>query len=76
MNGKGNHVGGRWLQGGGPDFHSTDPATGLAAWAGRESDARDVETAVDAARKAFPAWSAMGPEQRAGYLQGYAARLK
>ncbi|MEO7423690.1 MAG: succinylglutamate-semialdehyde dehydrogenase [Fibrobacteria bacterium] len=74
--GRGNQIGGRWLEGGGPDFHSTNPATGLAAWAGRESDSRDVEAAMDAARKAFPAWSALGPEQRAGYLHGYAARLK
>ncbi len=74
--GRGNHIGGRWLNAAGPGFHSIDPCTGLPAWHGREADSADVDGAVRAARAAFPAWSALGPEQRAGYLRGYASRLR
>src|SRR4051812_49633252 len=73
---RGLFIGGRWRQGSGPEFHSTDPATGLPAWRGREASPAEVDEAVKAARTAFPAWNAAGPEKRAGYLQGYAAKLK
>ena len=33
-----------------------------------DSDERDVESAVDAARKAFPAWSTMAKEKRSAVL--------
>ncbi|HKP94226.1 MAG TPA: succinylglutamate-semialdehyde dehydrogenase [Fibrobacteria bacterium] len=73
---KGNRIGGAWRTAAGAEFHSTDPATGLPAWTGRESDAADVDAAVASARAAFPAWSALGPEKRAGYLRAYADWLQ
>jgi succinylglutamic semialdehyde dehydrogenase len=73
---RGNFIGGAWQKAGGPAFHSTDPATGKPAWTGAESDAGDVNAAVGTARAAQAAWSALGAEARAGYLQGYAAQLK
>lgn len=40
------------------------PATGKACGGLPDSDAADVETAVQSAKAAFPAWSAMSPMQR------------
>lgn len=67
---------GVWQAGGGPEFHSTDPVTGAPAWTGREADAGQVDTAVAAARAAFPAWNSLGPNGRILYLKSYAARLQ
>jgi aminomuconate-semialdehyde/2-hydroxymuconate-6-semialdehyde dehydrogenase len=41
-----------------------NPATGEIYSLIADSDERDVEAAVEAARKAFPAWSKMSAEQR------------
>jgi succinylglutamic semialdehyde dehydrogenase len=71
----GNFIAGVWRAGAGPEFHSTDPATGMPAWRGREASDAEVDAAVKSARAAFPAWSALGADGRATYLQGYAAEL-
>ena len=42
-----------------------EPATGHMHATVPDGDARDVEAAVAAAEKAFPAWSALGREGRA-----------
>ncbi|MEK6772859.1 MAG: aldehyde dehydrogenase [Bdellovibrionota bacterium] len=39
------------------------------------SDSQDVLSAIDAATKAFPAWSSSGPEVRAGYLRKIANKI-
>ncbi len=76
MRGRGNFVAGAWREATGPGFVSIDPATGEKAWSGREATAAEVDDAVRAARAAFPAWSRMGLEERAGYLKGFAVKLK
>jgi succinylglutamic semialdehyde dehydrogenase len=73
---KGNYIGGAWRAAGGPEFRSIDPASGKPAWTGREATAAEVDAAVQAARAAFPAWSALGVEKRAGYLKAYAAWIQ
>jgi succinylglutamic semialdehyde dehydrogenase len=73
---RGNFIGGAWRRASGPEFRSTDPVTGLPAWKGCESDAKDVNAAVGTALAAQEGWSALGFETRMGYLQGYAAQLK
>ena len=55
-------AGGAWL-----DVH--EPATGAAYARCPDSDARDVETAVAAARRAAPAWAALPARERARHLQ-------
>jgi succinylglutamic semialdehyde dehydrogenase len=72
---RGNFIGGAWRIPAGPGFHSINPATGVPAWLGRETGPEGVDEAVKAARAAFPAWNALGPETRAGYLRGYADNL-
>jgi succinylglutamic semialdehyde dehydrogenase len=55
-------------------FRSINPSTGEVVWEGRECD--DVDTAVQAARKASRDWAALTVEQRIYYLHAFAERLK
>lgn len=48
------------------DVH--EPATGTVFAHCPDSDAADVDDAVAAARRAFPAWAALSPERRAALL--------
>jgi aminomuconate-semialdehyde/2-hydroxymuconate-6-semialdehyde dehydrogenase len=61
--------GGRWL-----DVH--DPATGAVYARCPDSDSADVDAAVAAAARAFPAWSARPVEERAALLNAIADRLE
>ncbi|NVK27673.1 MAG: aldehyde dehydrogenase [Flavobacteriia bacterium] len=58
---------------------NVEPATGKVYGRIPDSDERDVEAAVEAAKSAFPAWSAMTNKQRSDILmkvsQGIEARL-
>jgi aminomuconate-semialdehyde/2-hydroxymuconate-6-semialdehyde dehydrogenase len=62
-------VGGGWLD-------NVEPATGAVYSRVPNSDARDVEAAVDAATRAFPAWSALPAERRSALLLDVAARIE
>ncbi|MUZ76018.1 aldehyde dehydrogenase family protein [Agrobacterium vitis] len=53
---------------GGRFFDRKNPMTGEVVTRAAAAKAQDVERAVDAAAKAFPAWSKMGPTQRRGIL--------
>jgi aminomuconate-semialdehyde/2-hydroxymuconate-6-semialdehyde dehydrogenase len=53
-----------------------DPATGEAFARVARGNAADVEAAVEAARAALPAWSALPNEVRAGWLETLAAALE
>ena len=46
-----------------------EPATGAVYAHCADSGTRDVDAAVQAAQRAFPAWSALPAETRAGFLQ-------
>lgn len=70
------HIDGAWSQGRGAAFASADPATGESVWEGRAADRDDVNDAVLAARKAFPAWASLGFERRLLVLQAYANELE
>lgn len=65
-------VGGDWLD-------NIDPARGKVYGRIPDSDARDVQLAVDAAKAAFPVWSAMTAKERSNILlkvsEGIEARL-
>ena len=45
-----------------------EPATGRVFAACPDSGDADIDAAVSAAQRAFPAWSALHPEERAGHL--------
>ena len=53
-----------------------DPATGAAFAQVAEGDADDVARAVEAARRAFPAWSALPTFERARWLERLADALE
>jgi len=53
-----------------------EPATGTVFAHCPDSDAADIDAATHAARRAFPAWSALSAEERAGYLQRVATALQ
>lgn len=58
-------VGNRYLD----NYH---PATGTVSGKVAASDAQDVERAVQAAQRAFPAWSALSPDARHDILRAVA----
>jgi aminomuconate-semialdehyde/2-hydroxymuconate-6-semialdehyde dehydrogenase len=55
---------------------NVDPATGEPYSLVPDGDERDVERAVEAAERAFPAWSATPDEERSRLLLGIASRLE
>jgi aminomuconate-semialdehyde/2-hydroxymuconate-6-semialdehyde dehydrogenase len=52
------------------------PATGKVYSLIPDSDERDVQQAVDAAKKAFPTWSALSSEMRLNYLMAIANKIE
>ena len=60
---------GRWLD-------NIEPATGQVYGQLPDSDARDVEEAYRAAKKAFPLWSGLSAEDRYAYLMRIAERIE
>lgn len=69
-------IGGRWRQGRGDAFRSSDPATGNALWEGRSASADDVHDAVDAAGGAGEAWSSLMLEARLEIVEAFGAALE
>jgi len=49
------YIAGEWLAGGGEAFESLNPVTQQVLWSGVGATAAQVESAVQAARQAFPA---------------------
>ena len=66
---KGLYLNGKWLiHGGEPDFTHISPLNGQAQASVPMASAADIDTAVKAARAAFPAWRKMNPSRRAQLL--------
>jgi hypothetical protein len=64
-----NFIGGEFVPPVAGNFlESFNPATGRPFLRVPDSDAVDVQAAVEAAKKAFPTWSQLPPEQRAQFL--------
>lgn len=70
------YINGAWVQSTGRGkIDVINAATEEVMGAAPEGTAEDVETAVAAAKAAFPAWSATTPAERAAYLEQIAAGL-
>jgi aldehyde dehydrogenase (NAD+) len=71
----GHFIGGAWTK---PSntFEVMNPATGKKLAQVSEGSKRDVDTAVKAARKALPAWQALGGHGRARYLYALARAVQ
>ncbi len=53
-----------------------DPSRGVVYAQIPDSDATDVECAVEAAKKAFPSWASMAAQKRSDYLLAIAEKIK
>src|SRR5882672_2141320 len=73
----GHFIGGTWQQPAeGIFFDSNDPATGEKIAAIAQGSAADIDVAVQAARRALPAWQALKPHARARYLYAIARMVQ
>jgi aminomuconate-semialdehyde/2-hydroxymuconate-6-semialdehyde dehydrogenase len=71
-----NYIDGRWSDPiGGAYLDNSEPATGLVYSKVPDSDARDVDAAVAAAQRAFPAWAALSAADRSRILLSIAERI-
>ena len=62
---------GVWRSGAGSEATSVDPTTGEVIWRQATAGPADVAAAVEAARKAFPAWADLPREERIAVLRRY-----
>ena len=76
----GHFIGGAWTKPGKGQspgtFDVIDPSTGKDLARVTQGTAQDVDAAVAAARKAFPAWSRLTPHQRARHLYALARMIQ
>jgi aldehyde dehydrogenase (NAD+) len=71
----GHFIGGQWTKVG-RTFDVFDPSTGKKLAAVTQGTRKDVDAAVAAARKAFPAWSKLAPHARARHLYALARMVQ
>jgi aldehyde dehydrogenase (NAD+) len=69
-------IGGRWTQRGNETFETLNPANAKPLATLTQASAADVDRAVAAARKAQPAWWALGGHGRARYLYAIARQVQ
>ncbi len=68
-------IGGAWQAGEGAALTTAEPATGEVHAHGASADAAQVESAVAAARAAFPGWAGKAAAEREALLRRFAAAL-
>lgn len=72
-----NYVDGKFLEPNSNDFlDNYNPATGQVYSLIPDSDGSDVDAAVEAAKAAFPSWSALTREERSQHLMNVSERIK
>ena len=76
MAAKTHFIDGRWIEGAGPRYQSIDPASGQTVWEGPAAVQSEIDQAIDAARRAQPAWSQLPVARRIHSLQHFAESLK
>ena len=69
------YIAGEWLAGQGEAFQSLNPVSQQVIWAGEGATAAQVESAVQAARQAFPGWARRTLDERITVLEAFAAAL-
>ena len=72
----GHYINGEWTGAGKNTFDTKNPATGETLAKIASADAATVDTAVQAAKKALPAWQALTGHQRAKYLYAFARQVQ
>lgn len=76
MDGHGHYIEGRWIQGAGKLFTSTNPATGREVWHGPCATPEEVDQAVISASHAFEGWSRRTVKERIDYLNTFKRSVK
>ncbi len=71
----GHFIGGAWTKAG-KTFETFDPSTGKSLARVTQGTTKDVDAAVAAARKAYPAWSRLAPHARARHLYALARMVQ
>ena len=71
----GHYIGGAWTKSASP-FDVSNPATNKRIASVSQASRKDVDAAVKAARKALPAWQALGGHARARYLYALARAVQ
>ncbi len=70
-------IGGAWVKPASGEYQTTsDPSTGETLAEVAKGNIDDVNAAVEAARKAFPAWQALSCHERARYLYALARQVQ
>lgn len=69
-------INGKWLIGEGPRRQRANPVSGETVWQGHDASALQVESAVDAARHAFPAWAKRAFSERQQIVETFASLLE
>ncbi len=70
-------IGGAWVKPAGGEYQTTsDPSCGDTLAEVAKGNLDDVEAAIAAARKAFPAWQALSGHERARYLYALARQVQ
>lgn len=69
-------INGQWQTGTGTVFQSLDPADASLVWEGAAAGEEQVNTAISAARTAFPIWSNRPLEERLSIIKRFADSLK
>lgn len=70
------YINGVWVEGNGEVVVSLNPATQESVWQKKSADASQVSKAVNAARKAFAAWSLTSLEERLAIIAGFKSLLE
>lgn len=70
------YINGQWIEGNGPSFHSTNPATGEPVWSGKSADSSQVQAAVSAAKHAFEGWAGTSYDTRVQIITAFRARVE
>lgn len=76
MTGQNVYINGQWSTGGGEAFANHCPASGDEVWRGAAATGAQVERAISAARKAFPAWAQQAQAARIEILEAYAKAIE
>lgn len=71
----GHYIDNKWTEGYGEEFISSNPASGMLNWSGREATDQEVQAAIESAASAFPTWSSLSFEKRWSYLKSFEESL-
>lgn len=68
-------IDGQWIDGLGHNINSIDPTKNVVIWEAKSASETQVDQAIVAARRAFPAWSLKTVEERLVIIKRFAALL-